>query len=177
MTIGFWAFGIGFLLLIVIGVLWFQSQQLQSQSGLPQGNIIYTDVGAWFPNHDPLYDRELKLVGKPDYLIEQDNGDIIPVELKSGLAPAEPHEGHVLQLAAYCWLVDQNYGIRPYYGIIQYKDKAFAVDYTADLEADLLDVVAEMRQDMYATAVNRDHDDWTKCNRCGVRSACNQRIE
>ena len=177
MTIGFWAFGIGFLLLIVAVLFWFQSQKMQSKSGLPQGNIIYTDVGAWFPNQDPLYDAELKLVGKPDYLIEQENGDIIPVELKSGRAPAEPHEGHVLQLASYCWLVDQNYGRRPYYGIIQYQDKAFAVDYTADLEADLFDVVAEMRQDMYATAVNRDHDDWARCSRCGVRSVCNQRIE
>lgn len=177
MTLGFWVLGIAFLLLVGALFFWWRSQQWQTRSGLPQGNIIYTDVGAWFPNHNALYDAELKLVGKPDYLIEQESGDIIPVELKSGRAPQEPHVGHVLQLAAYCWLVERNYGIRPYYGIIQYQDKAFAVDYTHDLEEDLLDVVAEMRQDMYAKNVDRDHDDGARCSRCGVRAVCNQRIE
>ena len=176
MTIGIWAFGFGLLLLVGALFFVFRSQQLQSQSGLPKGNVIYTDGGAWFPNEDPLYDRGLKLVGKPDYLIEQDNGDIIPVELKSGRAPTQPHDGHVLQLAAYCLLVEQNYGIRPYYGIIQYQDRAFAVDFTDDLEADLLDVLAEMRQDMFATAVDRDHEQWARCNHCGVRNQCDQSL-
>ena len=93
MTIGFWAFAVGFLLLIAAAFFWMRSQQWQTRSGLPQGNIIYTDVGAWFPNQDALYDAELKLVGKPDYLIEQESGDIIPVELKSGRAPQEPPSG------------------------------------------------------------------------------------
>lgn len=176
MTIGIWALGLGLLLLVATLLFVFRSQQLQAQSGLPEGKVIYTDGGAWFPNEDPLYDRELKLVGKPDYLIEQNNGEIIPVELKSGQAPSQPHEGHVLQLAAYCLLVELNYGIRPYYGIIQYKDSAFAVDYTDDLEADLLDVLTEMRQDMFATAVDRDHEQWAKCNHCGVRDHCEQSL-
>ena len=177
MTVGFWSFGFGLLLLALAMIFLFRSQQLHAQTGLPQGKVIYADAETWFPNDDPLYDQRLKLVGKPDYLIEQDNGDIVPVELKSGHAPAEPYEGHVLQLAAYCLLVEQNFGIRPFYGIIQYKDRAFAVDYTADLEADLLDVLSEMRQDMFATAVNRDHDQWAKCNHCGVRDQCEQRLE
>ena len=176
MTFGIYSFGFGLLLLGLALLFVFRSQQLQSQSGLPEGKVIYADAEAWFPNDDPLYDHELKLVGKPDYLIEQDNGDIVPVELKSGKAPAEPHEGHVLQVAAYCWLVEGNYGIRPYYGIIQYQDRAFAVDYTSDLEADLLDLLAEMRQDMFAQNVNRDHDQWAKCTRCGLRNQCDQRL-
>ncbi len=176
MTFGIWLLGVAFLLALLAVLLMRRSQTLQSQSGLPQGKVIYTDTGAWFPNADPLYDSDLKLVGKPDYLIEEDNGAIIPVELKSGKAPQRPHEGHVMQLAAYCWLVEQNYGLRPYYGIIQYKDRAFAVDYTPDLEADLLDVLTEMRQDMFATAVHRNHEQWAKCNHCGVRDNCEQRL-
>ncbi len=176
MTFGIYSLGFGLLLLGLALFFVFRAQQLQTKSGLPDGKIIYTDAEAWFPNSEPLYDTELKLVGKPDYLIEQDDGAIVPVELKSGMAPVQPHEGHVLQVAAYCWLVERNYGIRPYYGIIQYQDRAFAVDYTGDLEADLLDVLAEMRQDMFAHQVDRDHNQQAKCTHCGVRNQCDQRL-
>lgn len=176
MTFGIYSLGFGLLLLGLALFFVFRTQQLQAKSGLPDGKIIYTDAEAWFPNNEPLYDAELKLVGKPDYLIEQDDGAIVPVELKSGMAPVQPHEGHVLQVAAYCWLVERNYGIRPYYGIIQYQDRAFAVDYTGDLEEDLLDVLAEMRQDMFAHQVDRDHNQQAKCIHCGVRDQCDQRL-
>lgn len=101
---------------------------------------------------------------------------IVPVELKSGKAPPEPHEGHILQLAAYCLLVAANYNIRPDYGIIQYKDHAFAVDFTPELEEDMLDLLAEMRADLFTSNVDRDHNDWVRCSRCGVRGHCDQRL-
>jgi CRISPR-associated exonuclease Cas4 len=118
----------------------------------------------------------VQLVGKPDYLIEQKDGMIVPVELKSGRAPEEPHDGHVLQLAAYCLLVEENYGIRPDFGIIQYKDRAFAVDYTEELEDDLLDLLEEMREGLLEEDLERDHNDWRKCAKCGVRGHCYQRL-
>ncbi|MCP5095433.1 MAG: Dna2/Cas4 domain-containing protein [Chloroflexi bacterium] len=153
-----------------------QSRNMRQQSGVPAGNIIYTDTGTWFPNSDSLYAQDVRLVGKPDYLVEDENGTIIPVELKSGRAPDEPWEGHILQLAAYCLLVEEQYGVRPEFGIIQYKDKAFAVDYTDDLEDNLLDVLAEMRQDRYEIDVLRDHNDWQLCANCGMNRVCDQRI-
>ncbi len=100
----------------------------------------------------------------------------VPVELKSKNAPKEPHEGHILQLAAYCLLVEENYGIRPDYGIIQYRDKAFAVNYTEDIEEDLLDLLADMQTDLMELEVDRDHNDWGRCSRCGVRARCSQRL-
>jgi CRISPR-associated exonuclease Cas4 len=167
---------IGLALLLLVTAVYLWSRGLQQKTGLPDGGVIYTDTGTWYPNQNALYAQDVQLVGKPDYLIEQKDGMIVPVELKSGRAPEEPHDGHVLQLAAYCLLVEENYGIRPDFGIIQYKDRAFAVDYTEELEDDLLDLLEEMREGLLEEDLERDHNDWRKCAKCGVRGHCYQRL-
>lgn len=165
------------LIVLALGaVLLFGSRRLQKQSGLPVGSVIYTDTGAWHPNVESLYSTELRLVGKPDYLVQQNDGQIIPVEVKSSLAPPEPWESHVLQLAAYCLLVEETYGTRPSYGIIQYRDRAFAIDYTADLEDELLELLEEMRDTLTEEEVDRDHNDWRRCAACGLNQRCAQRL-
>jgi CRISPR-associated exonuclease Cas4 len=175
MGIWFW-FALGSGLLLLAAVLWLWSRSAQEQSGLPAGSVIYTDSGTWFHNEESLYAADVKLVGRPDYLVEEPDGTIVPVEVKSRPAPTTPYEGHILQLAAYCYLVTVNYGKRPSYGILQYRDRAFAIDFTNELEEDLLDMLAEMRSDMFAEEVDRDHNDWRRCARCGVRGDCYQRL-
>lgn len=164
------------LLLFLAAVLWYRGREMYQESGLPTGQVIYTDTGAWRANNDVLHVAELRLVGKPDYLVEQHDGTVIPVEIKSSPAPETPWEGQVLQLAAYCLLVEVNYGVRPPYGILQYKDRAFAVDYTADLEADLLDLLDEMRATREEFDPEPDHADRRRCQACGVRDACDRRL-
>ncbi len=164
------------ILLAMGGVLLFRSRSLEQQSGLPVNQIIYSDTGTWHPNGETLYSTELRLAGRPDYLIQQHDGEIVPVELKSGRAPAEPWEGHILQLAAYCLLVEETYGTRPSYGIIQYRDRAFAIDYTADLEDELLELLEEMRDTLTEEEVDRDHNDWRRCAACGLNQRCAQRL-
>jgi CRISPR-associated exonuclease Cas4 len=176
MVISIFSVGIAFVLLALIVWLFKQSNTMRQRTGVPQGNIIYTDTGTWFPNVEPLYAQDVRLVGKPDYLVEQPDGNIIPVEVKSGRAPSEPWEGHIFQLAAYCLLVEEQYGVRPEFGIIQYKDKAFAVDYTEELEDNLLDLIAEMRQDRFELDLERDHNDWQLCVGCGMNHVCDQRL-
>lgn len=165
------------LLLLLAAVLWVGGNHRRAQSGLPAGDVFYNDTGAWRANSHVLHAADLRLAGKPDYLVEQADGSIIPVELKSGMAPARPWAGQVLQLAAYCLLVEATYGARPSYGILQYKDRAFAIEYTQALEADLLDVLDEMR----ATTADEDalpnHDQPRRCTRCGVRDACDYRLD
>ena len=55
---------------------------------------------------EPLYASGANLAGKPDYLVRRWRY-VLPVEVKSGPAPAEPYRSHVLQLAAYCLLVEE----------------------------------------------------------------------
>jgi len=166
------------LLALVAAALWFarRSRELRRQTGLPEGDVIYTDTGAWLPNHNVLHSRAFRLAGKPDYLVKQRDGSLIPVELKSGLAPVKPYDGHLLQLAAYCLLVHEHFGTRPDYGVLQYRDQAFAVEYSVELEEDLLDLLAEMRDTAANGSPARDHNDWHRCNKCGVRRLCHQRL-
>lgn len=163
-------------LLFLAAMLWLRSREWRRQSGLPEGEVIYTDTGTWRANARVLHSAGLRLVGKPDYLVEQADGTIIPVEVKSGPAPDNPWEGQILQLAAYCRLVEEHYGVRPPYGILQYQDHAFAVDYTGDLEADLLAVLDEMRAAATADDLAPDHADRRRCAACGVRHACDRRL-
>lgn len=173
------AISVGIVLILLAGIawLWQYTANLQERAGLPPGNVIYTDSGTWFPNQEPLHANDICLTGKPDYLVEQDDGTIVPVELKSGMAPDDPWDGHVYQLAAYCFLVEANYGIRPDYGIVQYQDRAFAIDYTEELEDEMLDILEEMRLDLRAGGVDRSHDDWVVCRSCGMKRSCDQRLD
>ncbi len=167
---------IGLALLLLAFVLFFISGRQRRAAGLPGGRVVYTDTGAWGRVEKPLFDRELGLTGKPDYLVEHD-GRLIPVEVKSGRTPEAPYDSHIFQLAAYCRLVQATTGKRPPHGIIHYPDRDFAVDYTPQLESALLDLLAEIRRDEGRGEVHRSHEDPHRCRRCGFREICDERLE
>ena len=162
------------LFLIAIILFWLSSRQRRA-AGLPGGRVIYTDTRGWGKLEQPLFYASLGLTGKPDYLVQQ-NGQIIPVEVKSGRAPEAPYDSHIFQLASYCLLVEKTYGKRPPYGIIHYNDRDFAVDYTGELESRLLDILVEMKRDASRGDVPRSHDQASRCARCGYRRVCDQRL-
>lgn len=164
------------LLLLILGiVVLFLSGRKRTASGLPKGRIIYTDTGSWGPVEKPLYDPALGLTGKPDYLVDQE-GDLIPVEVKSTRASAAAYDTHIFQLAAYCLLVESAYGKRPPFGILKYANRSFAIDYTPELENSLLDLIEEMREQERRRTVSRSHDQPQRCTPCGYRSVCDQRL-
>lgn len=164
------------LLAVVALALWWAAGRLRRRAGLPQGRLIYSDAGAWRRNEQSLYSARYRLVGKPDYLV-RDGATVIPVELKSGPAPAQPREGHVLQLAAYCLLVEETLGVRPDCGIIRYADRQFTVDYTPRLQAQLLACLQALQRDaVLPDGPARSHESPTRCATCGVRAACDQRL-
>jgi CRISPR-associated exonuclease Cas4 len=162
--------------LFVIAIIFFwQSDRQRKAAGLPGGRVIYTDTRGWGKLEKPLYYAALGLTGKPDYLIEK-NGQIIPVEVKSGRAPEAPYDSHIFQLASYCLLVEKTYNKRPPYGIIHYENRDFAVDYTRELEAALMNLLADMQQDDIKRQVPRSHEQPSRCARCGFRNVCNQSL-
>ena len=163
------------LLLLAIFLLWRSSRQ-RAEAGLPGGRLIYTDTRAWGRVEKPLFDADLGLTGKPDYLVQSGEA-IIPVEVKSGRAPAAPYDSHIFQLAAYCLLVHKTYGRRPPYGIIHYTGRDFAIDYTPQLESALLDQLADIKRDETRTNVPRSHEEAARCRKCGFQKVCDQRLE
>jgi CRISPR-associated exonuclease Cas4 len=164
------------LLLFVGGLLLLRRARcLHKQTGLPRGRVIYADTGAWNRCERPLFSRRYLLTGKPDYLVD-DGRTRVPVEVKSTFCPSSPYRSHVLQLAAYCLLVEEEYGQPPPYGIIRYHDRTYAVEYTAQLRAELLSVLAEMRQDLAADDVGPSHASPNRCRSCGYREECEERL-
>lgn len=164
-----------FLALLLAALFFWQAHQQQKQAGLPGGRVVYTDTRGWGKLEKPLYDARLGLTGKPDYLIEQGEM-LIPVEVKTGRTPSAPYDSHIFQLAAYCLLVQRTYGTRPPHGLIHYPRRTFQVDYTPQLERQLLDLLDEMRAAQHKRSVPRSHDQPARCARCGFRNICDQRL-
>jgi CRISPR-associated exonuclease Cas4 len=163
-----------FLLALGLLLLWL-ARRGRARSGLPQGRVVYTDTGGWNRLERPLFSREFLLTGKPDYLIA-DGADVIPVEVKSSRAPAQPYPSHLLQLAAYCLLVEECYRRRPPYGIVKYADRAFEVEYTPELEDELLKILDRMRTDLADGSAPRSHEEPRRCQACGHYDQCDQRL-
>ena len=164
-----------FFLLLLAFLFFWQSNRQRSEAGLPGGRVIYTDTRGWSKLEKPLFYAALELTGKPDYLVEQ-NGKIIPVEVKSSRAPEAPYDSHIYQLASYCLLVEKTYHKRPPYGIIHYDDKNFSVEYTHELEQSLLELLTEMKRDGMKKEVARSHEQASRCKRCGFKSVCDQSV-
>ncbi len=164
------------LIAAIIGafVFWKAARQ-QKSTGLPTGKVIYADTSKWGRVQKPLHDSRLGLTGRPDYLVEQD-GLIIPVEVKSANAPQAPYDSHIYQLAAYCLLVTTTTGKRPPYGILKYRNRTFSVEYTAELEANLMLLLEDIRVQEKRTNVARSHEEPGRCRRCGYRSICSERL-
>lgn len=160
-------------------LLWFAARQRKA-SGLPGGRIIYADTSRWSAVDKPLYDPQIGLTGKPDYLVKQGRR-IIPVEVKTSSSGQVPHDSHIYQLAAYCLLVMHCYGQRPPYGILHYTEgkqpsRTFAIDFTPALEASVLETVAEIQAISLRKGVDRSHAIPARCNRCGFRRLCDQHL-
>jgi CRISPR-associated exonuclease Cas4 len=165
---------VAFLFLLGLVLLLISKRRL-ANLGLPQGRVIALDTLELKQPGQPLYDSVYHLTGRPDYLVEQAR-TVIPVEVKSGRAPASPWPGQVLQLAAYCRLVHASTGRRPPYGILKYADRAFAVDYDDSLETKLRNVVDEMRR-AGRKELERSHESPGRCRGCGYRNDCDQRLD
>lgn len=163
-----------FLLLAALVVLALAARQ-RRDSGLPGGRVIAADTSGWRRLEKPLYDPQTGLAGKPDYVVES-RGVRIPVEVKSGWAPPEPYDSHIYQLAAYCLLVEHDSGVRPPYGILRYRNRTFAIDYTPALEAELREVLDALRKQQKRIPADRSHAEPGRCVRCGYRKQCDQRL-
>lgn len=163
----------GFLLLIGLSLLWLARRQTAC-ADLPKGRVIYLDTQSLRPWRQALFDPQTGLTGKPDSVLRK-GGTLIPVELKSRKAPIQPFPSHVMQIAAYCYLVHAVYGKRPPYAVLSYKDRSFSIEYDHALEERLLDLMDSMRAEGEREQ-DRSHSSANRCRACGYRAACDQSL-
>jgi len=162
-------FGVGFLV---------DARRRRAASGVPWGDIVFADLEEESLDQ-PLLSRKYGLVGKPDLLLRQTRGSeevLIPVEVKSARQPAQPHEGHILQLGAYLLLVEENYATSPTFGILRYADGESLVEWSEELRSEVLAAADAIRSARTASDVPRSHDDPARCRNCGYNHACDEAL-
>jgi CRISPR-associated exonuclease Cas4 len=67
-------------------------------------------------------------------------------------------------------------GQTPPHGLLKYSDALFEVDFTRDLRAELLAVMAELRANRLSKSVPRSHTQAGKCQACGFVSMCDEAL-
>ena len=149
------------------------SMTLRASHGVPTGEIEYSDkIKA--PSY---FSEEYMLSGKPDYIIKKGE-DYIPVEIKTGRIPRGPFFSHILQVVAYCLLIEERYGKAPPCGILEYADhKLHRIDYDEKGKELVFSKLDEMRE-MLAGGKKpyRNHNRRGKCHNCSRRGHCPVRL-
>jgi CRISPR-associated exonuclease Cas4 len=165
--------GLALLLLAVLLLIW--GLRLRRSSGLPWAPVIAQDTRGR-SLEKPLFARRIGLTGKPDYLLDV-RGHTIPVEVKPGRRAPRPYESDLMQLAAYCLLVEETSGTAPPYGLLRYAERTFRLDYTHQVRAELLGLLDDMRAALSEPDCARSHDDPRRCRGCGFFEQCDEALE
>lgn len=138
--------------------------------------LIYTDKKHEKKSDGVLYSKLLQsnrynIRGKPDYIYKKIiGGGLMPIELKSGkIGDAKaPHEGDLLQLAAYFLIIEEEYQTKPKEGRLVYSDYMFKVKNTKRLRSRLLGTIYDMRN-MLEGGEQEANPSYVHCRYCLCR--------
>ncbi len=167
----------------LVGASWFLVRSMKSleiarnareKHGVGAAGVTYVDSEAEKPKL--FTSKRHGLTGRPDAVLLA--GDVhVPVEMKTGRTPRGPLFSHILQLAAYCLLVEEEYGKPPPYGVIRYEGASHEIEYNEDLRKMVLGKAEEMRAALArGGGVHRNHNRPGKCIGCSRREGCPERI-
>jgi CRISPR-associated exonuclease Cas4 len=148
------AFGLGLLLAsLALAILLLNARHVRRTRllaerhralGLPAGELVYEDADG---QGEPLSSSSYPLVGKPDYVVKLADGRPVPIELKLNVHDVTaPHSNHMVQLAAYCLILEDYFEQTPTYGILRYADREFTVEYTPALRKKVIRLLTEMER-------------------------------
>jgi len=147
-------------------------RRMRKEYGIPEGRIVYTDLDK---PAEPLFSEPLRLTGKPDFIVNF-KGQYIPVEVKTGVTDS-PYRNHVLQLAAYCLLVEEKYNEIIPFGVLVYGGgRQFRIPFEAFLKRQVITIMEEMRTKLASGMIQRNHTLIAKCQYCSMRVHCSQSI-
>lgn len=138
-----------------------------------KGDLVYVDSTREKPKL--FVSKKHGLSGRPDAVV-MDGEHHIPVELKTGREPRGPLFSHILQVVAYCLLLEEEYGTAPPYGIIRYGETSYEIEYNDDQRTLLLQKLVEMRTAIARGEAHRNHSRPGKCIHCSRRMMCPERL-
>jgi CRISPR-associated exonuclease Cas4 len=138
--------------------------------GLPTGELVYEDADG---EGLLLFSDQYPLAGKPDYVVKLDDQRLVPVELKlSTQNVTTPYSNHVLQLAAYCLILEDYAERAPTHGILRYADRDFTIDYTPTLRKKVIRLLEEMARCNEQQAPPLQKQRPAKCRSCTFQAIC-----
>lgn len=172
--------GLGLLLFALAIVILLRNERLYQERGLigeqhralglPAGKLVYEDADG---QGALLFSDQYPLVGKPDYVVELDDKRLVPIELKlSAHNATTPYSNHVLQLAAYCLILEDYAEHPPTHGILRYTDREFTIDYTPALRKKVIRLLQEMARCNEQQAPPLQKQRPAKCRSCAFQSIC-----
>ena len=168
----------GILLMIVAVILFvyaarirFSVREEEESLGIPDGRIMYSDLNV---PAAPLFSKRSRLIGKPDYIVRKGN-HCIPVEVKSGRG-LHPHESQVLQLAAYCQILEETSEVFVPEGILVYNNVLYTIPFDPKLRFELEAAMKTMRTSLRNGVVQRNHQDLARCCYCSMKRYCNDSV-
>ena len=150
-----------------------QVRDQRKKMQMPEGEIIYVDLED--ESSEVLISGRYGLSGRPDHIIEK-NGHFIPVELKTGRTPRGPLFSHIVQVGAYCLILEDITGKAPPNGIIKYPEKSFEIEFTEELKEIVLKKRKELLADLERGEAHRNHHRPGKCRNCSRRDICPERL-
>ena len=117
-----------------------------------------------------LFSERLKLTGRPDRIVRQGKA-LIPEEWKSSKRVSE---GHRLQLGTYFLLIEEEYGVRPPFGVVVLGDGSrVKVKNTERLRSKVLGIAERIRE--HRATIREEiavRQPAAKCRACGQRAKC-----
>jgi CRISPR-associated exonuclease Cas4 len=163
---------IGAVVLFVYAARMFFSVREEKKSfGIPDGRILYSDLNV---PAAPLISKRSRLIGKPDYIMRKEN-HCIPVEVKSG-GGLHPHKSQVLQLAAYCQILEETSEVFVPQGILVYNNVRYTIPFDPKLRFELESVMKTMRASLRNGVVQRNHQDFARCRYCSMKRYCTDAV-
>ena len=138
--------------------------------GLPEGELVYDDADG---QGGPLSSSIYPLAGKPDYVVKLPDGRPVPVELKLNEHDATaPYSNHIIQVAAYCLILEDYFVQAPTYGILRYADREFTVEYTPALKKKVVRLLTEMAKCSEQQPPPLARQRASKCRACTFQAIC-----
>jgi hypothetical protein len=120
-----------------------------------------------------LYSERLKLTGRPDRIVRAGER-LIPEEWKSAKRVSE---GHRLQVGTYFLLIEEQYGVRPPFGVVVLGDgRRVEVKNPERLRSKVLAIAEEIRERRRALREEIPvRQPAAKCRVCGQRGNCGRK--